>query len=335
MLNYAIRRLLSAVPTLLIISLVIFSLLKLAPGDPLAQLPLTIPAEVREKMRVALGADQPLIAQYLLWLKQFFVVEPLHGFDSLFGTHFSQNMQRMISWQTRSPIFNMIAERLPQTLWVVGLSYVVGTLIALPIGIWSAYKQHSIFDQAGTLLAMVGLAIPPFFSGVLVILVFSVYLDLFPSIYNTNLVVRGWSSLLEQLRQMALPVLVLAVQTTAEISRYLRSSVLENLAQDYVRTARAKGISEAAVVGIHVLRNSLIPVVTVIAVGLPSVFGGAIVTEQMFKINGIGQLMITSIYANDVPTVQTLAFIFAVLVVVFNLAADLLYGMLDPRIRYA
>lgn len=334
MLSYALRRLLTAVPTLLLISLIVFALLKLAPGDPLSQLPITIPPEVREKMHAALGVNQPLIVQYLLWLKQFFVVEPLHTFNVLFGSHFFAGMQRVISWQTRSPVFDIIVQRLPQTLWVVGLAYAVGILIALPIGIASAYKQHSLFDQVGTFLSMVGLSVPSFFSGVLVILIFAVYLHWFPSIYNTNLVVNSWSSFGEQLRQMAMPVMVLAVQTTAQISRYLRSSMLDNLGQDYVRTARAKGMSESVVVFVHVLRNSMIPVVTIIALGLPSIFGGAVVTEQIFNVNGIGQLLVSAIYAGDVPMVQTLAFIFAVLIVFFNLIADLLYGVLDPRIRY-
>ncbi|RUW03110.1 MAG: ABC transporter permease [Mesorhizobium sp.] len=334
MLNYAIRRLLISVPTLCLISLVIFSLLKMAPGDPLSQLPPSLPPEVRANMRAALGIDEPLFVQYLLWLKQFFVIEPLHGFDVLFGTHFTDGMQRIISWQSRGPVFRIIAERLPQTLLVVGLAYIVGLLIALPIGIVSAYKQYSVFDQIGTFLSMLGLAVPSFFSGVLAILIFAVYLDWLPTIYNTNLIVNSWSSFIEQLRQMAMPVMVLAVQTTASISRYLRSSMLDNLNQDYVRTARAKGMGENVVVLIHVLRNSMIPVVTVIALGLPSIFAGAIVTEQIFKVNGIGELLITAIYANDVPMVQTLAFIFAVLIVVFNLIADLFYGLLDPRIRY-
>ncbi|MCP1909513.1 peptide/nickel transport system permease protein [Bradyrhizobium elkanii] len=285
-------------------------------------------------MRAALGVDQPLIVQYLLWLKQFFVIEPLHGFDALFGAHFSEGMLRIITWQTRSSVFDIIVQRLPQTLWVVGLAYIVGALVALLIGLMSAYKQYSIFDQVGTFLSVFGLAMPSFFSGVLVILIFAVNFDWFPSIYNTNLVVNSWSSFIDQLRQMAMPVMVLAVQATAQISRYLRSSMLDNLGQDYVRTARAKGMSETVVVFVHVLRNSMIPVVTLIALGLPSIFGGAIVTEQIFKVNGIGQLLITAIYAGDVHMVQTLAFIFAVLIVVFNVIADLLYGILDPRIRY-
>jgi len=147
-------------------------------------------------------------------------------------------------------------------------------------------------------------------------------------------VVNDWESFKIQLQQMIMPVMVLALQTTAQISRFMRASMLDNLNQDYVRTARAKGLSEATVVLVHVLRNSMIPVVTVIALGVPSIFGGAIITEQVFKVNGIGQLLITALFANDLPMVMTLTFIFAVLIVLFNLIADILYGVLDPRIRY-
>ena len=175
---------------------------------------------------------------------------------------------------------------------------------------------------------------PPFFSGVLVIVIFSVWLGWFPSVYDTTLVVDSWDSFVLQLKQMVMPVMVLALQTTAQISRFTRASVLDNLNQDYVRTARAKGMTEKVVLLVHVLRNSMIPVVTVIALNVPNIFGGAIITEQVFKVNGIGQLLITAIQANDLPMVQTLTFIFAVLIVLFNLIADILYGILDPRIRY-
>ena len=240
----------------------------------------------------------------------------------------------MISWQTRGPVMDLVIQRLPQTVWVVGMSYIVGVLIALPIGIYSAYKQYSIFDQTGTFIAMIGYSVPPFFSGVLVIVIFSVNLGWFPSIYDTTLIVNSWETFVQQLRQMIMPVMVLALQTTAQISRFMRASMLDNLNQDYVRTARAKGLSESVVVMIHVLRNSMIPVVTVIALGVPAVFGGAIITEQVFRVNGIGQLLITAIQATDLPLVQTLTFMFAILIVVFNLIADVLYGILDPRIRY-
>jgi peptide/nickel transport system permease protein len=334
MFTFALRRLLMAIPTLLIISLVIFLLLELAPGDPLADQPLTIPPDVRERMRAALGLGEPLHIRYWKWLVQFFWIEPLNTLDGLFGTTFSEGEQRIISWQFRSPVFDVIWQRLPQTLWVVGLAYFVGVLIALPIGIISAYRQYSWFDQIGTFVSMVGFSVPTFFTGVLLIVIFSVELGWFPSIYNTTLRVTSWETFLLQVRQMVMPVTVLALFNASQISRFMRASMLDNLNQDYVRTARAKGMTEPVVVLVHVLRNSMIPVVTVIALGVPTIFGGAIITEQVFKVNGLGQLLITAIYANDLPMVQTLTFIFAVLIVLFNLIADLLYGLLDPRIRY-
>ena len=334
MLTFTIRRLVLAVPTLLFISLVIFLLLQLAPGDPMAQVPLTVPPEVKQKMREALGLGQPIHIQYLKWLQQFFWVEPQVFVDYLFGTDFSEGKLRAISWQTRSPVMDIVVQRLPQTLTVVGLSYVVGILIAIPIGIYSAYRQYSVFDQAGTFITMVGFSIPPFFTGPLLIVVFSVGLGWFPSIYDTTHRVTDWDSFLYQVRQMLMPVMVLAMQTTAQISRFMRAAMLDNLNQDYVRTARAKGLSEAVVVMVHVLRNSMIPVVTVIALGVPGIFGGAIITEVVFKVNGIGAYLIDALFANDLPTVMTISFIFAILIVAFNLIADILYGVLDPRIRY-
>ena len=334
MLQYTARRLIVAIPTLLFISLVIFLLLELAPGDPMAQVPLTVPDEVKQRMREALGVGEPIHIRFGKWLWQFFVVEPMHLFDILFGTTFAEGQQRVISWQTRSPVMDIVAQRIPQTLWVVGVAYLVAIAIALPIGIYSAYRQYSWFDQVGTFVTMVGFSVPPFFSGVLVIVIFSIGLGWFPSIYDTTLVVNSWETFVRQLQQMFLPVMVLALQITSQLSRFMRASMLDNLNQDYVRTARAKGLSERVVVLVHVLRNSMIPVVTVIALGIPSIFGGAIITEQVFKVNGIGQLLITAIYANDLPMVQTLVFIFAILIVLFNLIADILYGLLDPRIRY-
>ena len=332
--TYLLRRSIQTVPVLLFISLVIFLLLELAPGDPMATMPLTIPPEVKEKMRVALGLGEAIHLRFGKWLLQFFWVEPLVFIDWAFGSAFADGMQRVLSWQSRSPVMSIVVERLPQTLWVVGMAYVVGVLIAIPIGIYSAYRQYSAFDQVGTFISMVGYSIPPFFSGVLVIVIFSVQLGWLPSIYDTTHRVVDWDSFIVQVQQMIMPVMVLALQTTAQISRFMRSAMLDNLKQDYVRTARAKGLSEWRVVLVHVLRNSLIPVVTVIALGAPSIFGGAIITEQIFKVNGIGQLLITAIQGNDLPMVQTLAFIFAMLIVACNLLADLLYGLLDPRIRY-
>jgi peptide/nickel transport system permease protein len=334
MLTYAFRRLLIAIPTLLLISLVIFLLVDLAPGSPASEIPLTVPAEVRAKILESLGVNQPVYVRYLLWLKQFFWYEPLYAIDAAFGTDYAQGAQRIISYSSRAPVFQIIGERLPQTLTVIGSAYALAILIAVPIGIYSAYRQYSWFDQLGTFVSMVGYSVPTFFTGVVLIIIFSVKLNWFPSIYDTSLRVIDWNSFVKQMTQMAMPLMVLGLYNAAEISRYTRSSMLENLGQDYVRTARAKGMNEKVVVLKHVARNSMIPVVTIIALGLPTVFGGAIITEQVFKINGIGAALIGAIHANDLPMVQTITFITAILIVLFNLVADILYGLLDPRIRY-
>ena len=341
MLNYTIRRLLFTVPVLLFISFIIFLLLDLAPSDPTGNLPMTIPPDVREKIKESLGLGQPIHIRYFKWCVQFFVNEPINVIEQWFDVCIGdcENRLRVQSWATRSPVVDLIVERMPQTLWVVGMSYVVGILIAIPIGVYSAYRQYSWFDQAGTFVSMIGFSVPTFFTGVLLIVIFSVIIPResffwFPSIYDTTHKVTDWASFGYQIRQMFLPVFVLALFNAAQISRFMRASMLDNLNQDYVRTARAKGMTERVVVLVHVLRNSLIPVVTVIALGVPQVFGGAIITEQVFKVNGLGQLLIIGIQGADIPLVQTLTFIFAVLIVLFNLIADILYGILDPRIRY-
>jgi len=335
MFNYTIRRLIFTIPTLLFISFVIFFILDTAPNDPTGNLPLTIPPEVREQIRISLGLDKPMFFRYILWCQQFFINEPLNIIEQWFNITIGDGDRlRVQSWATRSPVVDLVVERTPQTLWVVGMSYVVGIIIAIPIGVISAYKQYSWFDQIGTFISMLGFSVPTFFTGLLMIVIFSVNLHWFPSIYDTTHKVTDWDSLVFQVKQMIMPVMVLAFFNAAQLSRFMRASMLDNLQQDYVRTARAKGMKERVVVLTHVLRNSLIPVVTVIALGVPQVFGGAIITEQIFKVNGLGQLLIIGIQGADIPLVQTLTFIFAVLIVLFNLIADILYGLLDPRIRY-
>lgn len=335
MFTFTLRRLAFAVPTLLVISFVIFALLDLAPNDPTGDLPLTIPPEVREQIRASLGLNEPFFIRYLMWLQQFFINEPLNLLEKLTGWQIGDGSRtRILSWATRSPVVDLVIQRMPQTLWVVGLAYLFGALLAIPIGVISAYKQYSIFDQIGTFVSMVGYSVPTFFTGVLLVVIFSSYLQWFPSVYDTNLQVRDWASFVAQVKQMVLPVLVLTLYNVSQISRFVRASMLDNLHQDYVRTARAKGVKEKSVLLVHVLRNSLIPVVTVIALGVPTIFSGAIITEQIFRVNGLGQLLITAVQGADIPLVQTLTFIFAVLIVLFNLIADVLYGILDPRIRY-
>ncbi|HUG08363.1 MAG TPA: ABC transporter permease [Acidimicrobiia bacterium] len=336
--RYVIRRTLIAIPTLIVISLVIFTILAFAPGDPTANLPLTVPLEVRENIRLSLGLGEPFFIRWIKWMQLLFINEPLHVIDSIFNTCIGdcEGRARIISWSTRAPVFDTIWERIPQTFWVLGFAFVIGILIAIPVGVISAYRQYSWFDNIGTFVTMMGYSVPTFFTGLLAIVIFSVHLGWFPSFYNTNHVVNwtSWDSILIQIKQMIMPVAVLGLFNAAALSRFTRASVLDNLNADYVRTARSKGLRENKVITIHVVRNSMIPVVTLIALQIPGIFAGAIITEQIFRINGIGFLLINSISQNNVPMVQTLTFMFAVLIVLFNLIADVTYGFLDPRIRY-
>ncbi len=336
--RYVIRRSLFAIPTLVAISLIIFAILDLAPGDPTSQLPLNVPVEVRDRIREALGFDDPFVLKWAKWMKLMFINEPVNAINSIFNTCIGncEDPDRIISWSSRTPAFSIITERVPQTVWVLGVALIFGILLAIPVGVISAYKQYSLFDNIGTFVTMVGFSLPVFFTGLLSIIIFSVWLGWFPSFYTTTHVVdwTSWSSIWFQIKQMILPVSVLSLFNAAALSRFTRASMLDNLNQDYVRTARSKGLNEGRVVTTHVMRNSMIPVVTLIALQVPGIFAGAIITEQIFRINGLGQLLITSINSADIPMVQTLTFIFAFLIVVFNLVADMTYGFLDPRIRY-
>jgi peptide/nickel transport system permease protein len=317
--RYILRRLLIAVPTLIVISFVVFAILALAPTDPMAQFGADprVPPEVRERIRESLGLNDPWPVRYVKWLIS--VVRLDFGF----------------SFMSRGPVMDLISQRLPNTLAVVGVAYVIGVLLAVPIGMISAIKRYSIFDHMSTTFAFIGFSVPTFFTGLLLIIVFSVKLGWLPFIYDSNLKITSLSTLGDQIRQSIMPITVLALFDTATIARYTRSEMLEHLPLDYVRTARAKGLRERFVVLRHVLRNSLIPVVTLVALGIPAVFGGAIVTEQIFRVPGIGELLVRSIGQGDTPVVAAILLIFAVLVVLFNLIADVLYGVLDPRIRYS
>src|SRR5438094_2027423 len=317
--RYVLSRLLIAIPTVIVISFVVYAILALAPTDPLASFGADprVPPEVRERIRESLGLNQPWHVRYVKW-----VIAIAH-LD--FG----------YSFMSRSPVMDLIWQRLPNTLAVVGVAYIIGVLLAVPIGMISAVKRYSVFDHLSTTFAFIGFSVPTFFTGLLLIIVFSINLHWFPFIYDSTLKVRDLASLIDQMKQSIMPIIVLALFDTATLARYIRAEMLEHLPLDYVRTARGKGIAERLVVVRHVLRNSLIPVVTLVALGVPAVFAGAIVTEQIFRVPGIGELLIRSINDSDTPVVAAIVFLFAVLVVLFNLIADVLYAFLDPRIRYA
>lgn len=318
--------------------MVIFALLKAAPGDPTSQIPLTVPAEIREAIRESLGFNEPPHIQWWKWFKLMVWDEPIHAFETLTNTCIGdcENRTRITSWSSRSPAMDTIYQRLPQTLWVLGLGLLFGFLIAVPTGTLQAYKQYSWFDNAGTVATLLGYSVPVFVIGPLLIWLFSVKLMWLPTLYDSTHEIEwtSWSSIWFQIRQIIMPVTVLTLFNAASFGRFTRGSVLENLNQSYVRTARSKGLGEFPIISRHVVRNSMIPVVTLLALQIPGIFAGAIITENIFRINGLGQLLLISIRQTDIPMVQTLIFIFAVLVVVFNILADVLYGILDPRIRY-
>ncbi len=338
MLRFVIRRLMLSVLSLFAISVIVFLLLDLAPGDPTSQIPLTVPAEIREQIRESLGFNDPVWQQYLNWARQLIINEPIHLFEQATGTCFGdcESRDRIISWSSRSPAMDTVYQRLPQTLWVMGLGLIFGFMLAVPIGTLQAYRQYSIFDNLGTIVTLLGYSVPVFVIGPLLIWLFSVKLGWLPTFYKTthDVVFFDWESIWFQIKQLIMPVTVLTLFNAATFGRFTRGSVLENLNESYVRTARSKGLSEGSVLRRHVVRNSVIPVVTLLALQIPGIFSGAIITENIFRINGLGELLLGSIQRTDIPMVQSLVFIFAVLVVLFNIIADVLYGILDPRIRY-
>jgi peptide/nickel transport system permease protein len=334
--RYLLRRLLTAIPTLLVISFIIFAIISLAPGDPLSQFALNpaVPPEVRENIRKSLGLDQPIFPG-IQWNKQ------TGAFEGLVPGRYLKWVWGLVtqfdfgfSFASRLPVIELIKLRLPTTLWVVGTAYLISIILALPTGIISAVKQYSIFDQVSTTVAFVGASLPTFFTGTIFILVFGVWLKWLPWIYDSTIEIKDFDSFILQIKQSILPIMVLGLFQTASLMRYVRASMLENLPLDYVRTARSKGLMERFVIWRHVLRNSLIPVVTLIALNAPTVVTGALITEQIFRVPGIGSLIVTSVETSDTPVIMATTFISAVLVVFFNIIADVIYAFLDPRIKY-
>jgi len=316
--KYLVRRLLISIPVLFGISLVLFTILALAPGDPFEELATNpnVPAEVRMNLRAKFGLDDPLPIRYARW------------FTSMLRGDWG------FSFVSRINVDTLILQRLPTTLVVLGSAQLLGLLIALPIGTLSATRPYSVFDQIATTLAFIGFSLPTFFTGLLFILLFSIYLDWLPFIYRADISATGWRWWWEHVRQAIMPVSVLGLFQGATLTRFVRSAVLDVIRLDYINTARAKGLSERTTLVKHAVRNALIPVVTLVALQIPGIFTGAVITEQIFRVPGIGALLISSILANDTPVIMAITFVFSCLVVLFNLIADLLYGWLDPRISY-
>ena len=313
MLIFAARRLLAAIPTLLVVTLLVFSLVRLLPGDP-ARLQLGeegTPQAISE-LRHQMGLDRPVAVQYASWL----------------GDLGRLNLGR--SLQDHTPVSGLIAEKLPTTFELAVLSLLVAVLLALPAGIFSALQPGSWVDRVVTLLALSGISLPSFFLGILLVYLFSVTLAWIPA--------SGYVGLGENpglnLKLMLLPAITLGVGSGAVLTRFLRSSLLEVLGQDYVRTARAKGVASRLVIVKHALRNALIPVVTVLGLQLGGLLGGAVVTEQIFSVPGFGRLLVDAVFTRDLPVIQGMVLTSAALVFLVSFLIDLAYGAIDPRVRY-
>ncbi len=322
--QYLIRRTLQAIPLLLVTSLIIFFLVRLAPGGPLAAAernPNVTPEQL-VILRHKYGLDQPLHIQYLKWMGQLF----------------QGNLGESI--KMHRPVAELIAERLPNTLLLVGISFLVTIAIAIPVGVYSAIRQYSIGDYVITTLTFVGQSIPIYWFGLVLILVFYVWLEnpltggpIFPA--GGMYTIDKETSLSNRVWHLILPVTMLSLAWIAWYSRFLRASMLEVIHSDYVRTARAKGLGERAVRYRHALKNAAIPLVTLVALDLPALFGGALFTEMVFSWPGMGRLFWDAARGRDYPILLAVVLINSVLIVLFNLLADLAYAGLDPRIRYA
>jgi len=313
---YILKRLILAIPTLIIASIVIFLLIHLAPGGPVrVMLGPMQDAVLVEKLRHQLGLDLPLYQQYIRWASK-----ALHG-D--FGI--SVTIQRGAS------VMELIAQRLSVTLEVAALSLLVALLIAVPTGILSALRQNKLSDHVSRIIALLGVSIPNFFLGILLIFLFGVYL-LKP--WGAGGFVPLSKSVADNLIRMVLPAIALGTAYSAVVMRMMRSAMLDVMGQDYVRTARAMGIGKASIVRRDIVKNALIPVITVMGNSIGYLLGGSIVTETVFRLPGVGNLIITGVFRRDFPVIQGIVLTIVVIRIVVNLVVDLLYSYLDPRIRY-
>lgn len=317
--TFIIRRLLVMVPMLMILTLIVFCLVKLAPGDALSgELDPTLSPFDLERQRILMGLDDPFYVQYLSWITQV-----LQG-------NFGVSLSKQI------PVTQLIGERLGHTLFLAMSSLIITLLVALPLGICIAQRPYSLLDYATTTGALFGLALPNFYAGLLAIYLFSFQLGWLPAqgtgTYAAEL--AGWSLLVDKLRHVLLPACTLGLASTAYYLRYLRSEMMEVLGQDFMRTARAKGLSELQVVYKHGLRSALIPLITLLGFEFGSLVSGAVIIETIFSWPGIGKLFLESIQNRDYPVILAINLLSAFFLMVGNLLADICYALVDPRIRY-
>lgn len=324
--RYIVRRLIQLIPVIWVISVIVFVLLQLTPGDPAAALEdnPNITAEDRARFEEALGLNDPIHIKYLKWSRN--ITQGNWG----------------ISIATKRPVLMEIGERLPNTITLMLTAQVTTLILALPIGIISAVRQYSIFDHISTTVAFFGQSIPIFWFGLLLIMIFSLTLKnaeggpLLPGagMYDLRLYEADTAPLLNRIKHLILPVTMLTMFSAGRYTRFMRSSMLDVMHQDYLDTARAKGLRESVVILLHALKNAAIPVITILALDLPSIFGGAVFTETIFSWPGMGRYFIRSVERNDYDAVMGVVLMNAFLILFFNLFADIIYAYLDPRVRY-
>ncbi len=316
MVRYVIRRVIQMIPILIGISIVIFGIIQAAPGGPegtLLDRGMFVDPAAIEAYRERLGVDRPIYEQYFRWI----------------GAMLSGDMG--ISFQTQRPVLDMIAERLPDTLRLMGVSFMIAFILAIPLGVYSALKQYSAFDYIATSLSFIAIAMPVFWFGLMLQFIFSVRLQWLPVAGTATI---GVDSFVDKLKHIIMPATVLSLQYVAGWSRYMRSSMLGVLKQDYIRTAHSKGLLKNTVITVHALKNASIPVVSVITLSIARLFSGAVITETIFGWPGIGRMFIQAMNARDYPLLMGIMMMGSTMVVVFNLIADVIYGWLDPRISY-
>ena len=308
-----LRRLLATIPVLLLVTAGVFALIHLTPGDPIdAMMAESVDDSVKRELRRDLGLDRPLYLQYATWR----------------GRLLQGDLGRSI--RNSEPVIQNVGRRIKPSLQLAGLAMAISLLVATPIGILSAARRNSTLDRVGTSFALFGICMPNFLLALLLIFLFGVTLRLLPISGYVDPLEEPW----EGLRSLALPAITLGLALAAVITRTLRSSMLEALSEDYIRTARAKGLSDGAVIRRHALKNALIPVVTVLGLQLGTLIGGAVITEYVFALPGVGRLVVDAVFARDYPLVQGVVLLIAVGFILSNLAVDLLYGWIDPRIRH-
>lgn len=317
---YILRRILQAIPLLLIISILSYLLMSMAPGDVVAMFEDPTAThlatqEIRDRVLERLGLDVPIHVQYYNWLKGI-VLEGNFGYSFLDG----------------QPVIHKIVERIPATLWLTITAIILSLIIAIPIGIYTAVKKNSFIDLFFSFYSYLGISSPAFFVALLGILIFGLKLGWVP--VSGMRVVYDHFDLMDRIQHLILPSSVLAFGMVAGYTRYIRASMLEVINQDYIQTARAKGLSEFKVIVKHALRNAMLPIITVIALQLPMILGGAFIIEQIFGWPGMGRLAIMAVFMRDFPIIMGTTMLVAVGVIVCNLLADVLYSVVDPRVRF-